>query len=210
MKKLGSYLKEARVKKKLTLKDLESETKIKKTFLSLIEKGVWDELPEYHTTLGFVKTIAKSLNLPEENTVALLRRDYPIEDSKNLLYPKPDVKLKVSFSPKLAAIFFSTMLILLLIAYLGYQYILYVSPPKLLVHVPAESQEILVGETEISGKTDPDVTLSINEQRFLINENGEFFGKLGVNEDTKEIVFIARSRYGKETVVVRNIIPKKE
>jgi len=210
MKKLGSYLKEARVKKKLTLKDLESETKIKKTFLGLIEKGVWEELPEYHTTLGFVKTVAKSLNLPEENTVALLRRDYPMEKSKGLLHPKPDVKLKVSFSPKLATVFFSAMLIFLLVAYLGYQYILYISPPKLSVDVPAEGQEIFVGETEVSGKTDPDVTLSINEQRFLIDENGEFFGRLGVNENTKEIVFTARSRYGKETIVTRNIIPKEK
>lgn len=200
-------MKEERIKKKLTLKQLASETKIKKGFLSSIEKGIWDDLPEYPTTLGFVKTIAKSLSLPEDNAVALLRRDYPIGKNESLLHPKPDIKLKLSLSPKIAAAFFSTILILGLIAYLTYQYILYVSPPKLFINIPLEDQEIVVGDVEISGRTEPDVTLSVNKQRILVNEDGEFLGKIEISENTKDIVFVARSRYGKETVVVRRIVP---
>lgn len=207
MRKIGSYLKEQRENKNMSLFQMEKDTKIKKHFIDLIENGDWDNLPEYPVTSGFVKTIAKALDLNEDASVALLRREYPFEKKKVSINPKPDLKLKVTVSPKIVIIISSIFLVLLTLGYLAYQYIGYVSPPKLTVSLPLENQEVEIGETTVMGKTEPDVTLNVNNQRILVSETGEFSGKIGVDTQTKNITFIARSRYGRETVIVRDIVP---
>ncbi len=208
MRKIGSFLKEERIKKKLSLLQMERETKIKKDFIDLIEKGDWINLPEYPVILGFVRTISKKLGLPEETAMAFLRRDYLFDKSKLPVNPKPDLNLKKSISPKIITVFFSIFAVLCVLGYLIYQYLLYISPPKLSVTQPPDSQEVFGNEVYISGKTDPDATLTVNNQQVLVSESGEFSDKISIGENTKELFFIARSRYGKETVIDRKIIPK--
>lgn len=101
-------------------------------------------------------------------------------------------------------------MIMFFLGYLLYQYFQYISPPKLIVDRPTENQEVTVGNIVVAGKTDSDVTLSVNNQRVLVSETGEFSDKIEVDEQTKDIVFVAKSRYGKETVVIRKIVPKQK
>ncbi len=208
MRKIGSFLKEERTKKKLSLFQMERETKIKREFVDLIERGDWNNLPEYPVTLGFVKTIAKSLGVSEETATALLRRDYPFDKSKLPINPKPDLKLNKSINPRIVRIFLSVFAVLCVLGYLIFQYFLYISPPKLIVIQPPDNQQVLGNEVYFVGKTDPDATLRVNNQQVLVSETGDFSDKISINEATKDLVFVARSRYGKETVVVRNIVPK--
>ena len=61
MRRVSDLLKEKREEKKLTLKEIEGETKIKKEFLELIEEGNFQALPSESYALGFVKNYAKYL-----------------------------------------------------------------------------------------------------------------------------------------------------
>ncbi len=208
MRKIGSFLKEERVKKKLSLSQMEKDTKIKKEFIDLIEKGDWDNLPEYPVIQGFVKSVAKKLNIPEDSATAFLRRDYPFNEKKLPINPKPDLNLKHSVSPKIITIALSVLAVFCVLAYLVYQYLLYIAPPKLDILQPENAVEITEKEVKVIGKTDSDATLTVNNQQVLVSETGEFSDKISVGKDTKNLVFVSRSRYGKETVVVREIIPK--
>jgi transcriptional regulator with XRE-family HTH domain len=210
MRKIGLFLKEERTKKKLSLSQMERDTKIKKKFIDMIEKGEWNHLPEYSVTSGFIRTIAKKLNISEENAMAVLRRDYPSDVKELPINPKPDLKLRTTISPKFIMILLSVLAGLLFLGYLVYQYIIYISPPKLLVSKPIEGQEVLVGDIPVSGKTDSDVTLTVNNQKVLVSKTGDFNDKINVAESTKEIVFMAKSRYGKETIIIRKIILKQD
>lgn len=78
---IGNYLKEARLKKKYSLAHVEGITKIKREFLEAIESQEWNKLPAFPVVSGFVKSIAKSLDLDEIQVVAFLRRDYPPPES---------------------------------------------------------------------------------------------------------------------------------
>jgi len=77
MRTIGVLLKEARGKKRYSLDYLAQLTKIKKDFIERIENEDWASLPDFTVVTGFVKSVSKSLDLEERNTVALLRRDYP-------------------------------------------------------------------------------------------------------------------------------------
>jgi cytoskeletal protein RodZ len=56
---VGTFIKEARVKKKLSREKLEKLTKIKSSFLESIEKEDWNNLPEYPVVVGLSKASPK-------------------------------------------------------------------------------------------------------------------------------------------------------
>jgi len=203
MRTVGQFLKAARVQKKLSLSSLEEQTKIKKVFLEAIEKCKWDSLPEYPVVLGFVRNVSLYLGEDPEKTSALLRRDYPPRDLS--VNPKPDVSRKFVWSPKLTFIAGVGLTVAVFLGYLSLQYIRFVSPPRLIVNSPLENQEVTQKKIIVSGKTDTDAVVVINNQPIILDNDGNFSVEIEVAEKTEEIIVDAKARSGKETVVKRKI-----
>ena len=206
MKTIGKLLKEARVRRRYSLDKVERETKIKKEFVDAIEKENWKVLPEYPVVVGFVKNLASSLKINESQAMAFLRRDYPPQ--KLSINPKPDVSKEFVWSPKLTFLVGVGVVLAVILGYLVFQYVRFVSPPELIVNEPAEGQVVDSRFLTVAGKTDTDATIRVNNQPVLINENGEFTTEIEISETTGEIEVKATSRSGKETVIRRNIKPE--
>jgi cytoskeletal protein RodZ len=206
MKTIGKLLKDARAKKRYSLARLEKETKIKKEFIEAIEKENWKALPEYPVVVGFVKNIAEFLGTNQGAAVALLRRDYPPQ--KLRINPKPDVSKQFVWSPRLTFLVGVVSVVVLILGYLGLQYFRFVSAPHLEVFEPQDGQEITTSTLAISGKTDQDATLKVNNQPILVDAEGGFSGELKIAETTTEVTFEATSRAGKTTTVRRIIKPE--
>lgn len=204
MRTVGEVLRQTRKEKDLSLDELEKETKIKKEFISYIENEKWKNLPEYPVVQGFVKNIAGSLEMEEKQVVARLRRDYPPDENLQI-NPKPDVSKKFIWSPKLTFISGVILVILLISSYLGFQYINFISPPELNVNTPIEGSRITENQIVVSGETDADATVSVNNQPVLVEDTGAFSTEIDIVEETEEIVVVAVSRSGKKTSVVRTI-----
>jgi len=117
MNTIGQMLKEARVKKNISLIKLENLTKIKRDFILKLEKNDWDNLPEFPVVSGFVKNLANVLGISSETANAILKRDYP--PKKLAINPKPDVGGKFSWSPKLTFAIGIGILLVLVLGYLG-------------------------------------------------------------------------------------------
>lgn len=203
MKTVGKLLKSTRVKKKLSLEKVGSQTKIKKEFIQAIEKEDWQTLPEFPAVLGFVKSIARFLKVNERQAVALLRRDYP--PKVLAVNPKPDVSSQFTWSPRLTFIVGIAIVLLIIFGYLAIQYSNFLSPPKLAVERPLEGEVIKNSNVVVLGKVDLDATLKVNNQPVLVEEDGTFKLEIEIFEGTQEIVVKATSRSGKETVVHRKI-----
>ncbi|MFC1625855.1 helix-turn-helix domain-containing protein [Patescibacteria group bacterium] len=203
MKTIGELLKEARIKKKYSFDKLEQKTRIKKDFIVSIEKEEWSSLPSFSTVLGFVKSLAATLGFNQNHAAALLKRDYPPTHVD--INPKPDVQKKFTWSPKLTFIVSVGVVLIAILGYLTFQYIRFVSPPKLIVDSPKENQAVKGNSIIVSGQTDPDVKVVINKQPVIIDDDGNFSVSLEVVTETKEITIKALSRSGKETLIYRNI-----
>ncbi|MBU0572576.1 helix-turn-helix domain-containing protein [Patescibacteria group bacterium] len=208
MKTIGIFIKEARIKKRFSQDKIAKETKIKEEFVVSIEKENWETLPEYPVVIGFVKKISKYLKLDERQAVAFLRRDYPPRVLP--VNPKPDVAKKFVWSPKLTFVIGIAVIAIAVLGYLGFQYSSFVSPPKLVVDEPQEEQVIKQKNLIVSGKTDQDATIKINNQPILVEEDGSFKAEIEIFEGTEEIVVKAVSRSGKETTIRRKIYPDLE
>ena len=208
MKTIGKALKEARVRKKYSRVKLEKETKIKKEFIEAIEKEDWPALPEYPVVAGFVRSIAGVLQIERRQPLARLRRDYPPKVLR--INPKPDVFEKFTWSPKLTFISGVIGISLIVLTYIGFQYVGFISPPPLEVSVPQEGAIIKETSIEVSGKTEPVAIVKVNNQLVLVEDNGEFNAEIDIYEGTYEIEIKAISRSGKESIVKRKIIPELE
>jgi cytoskeletal protein RodZ len=206
MRTIGTVLKQARHANKYTRFELEKITKIKKEFIFAIEKEDWENLPEYPVVRGFVKNVAEALKVNPYNAMALLRRDYP---PKSLpINPKPDIKNKFSWSPRFTFVIATGVVSVFLIAYLVVTYLNFIRPPALNVISPEEGQMVTSRRLYVEGKTDPEATIRVNNQPTLVSEDGIWKTEIEIFEGTEEVVVIANSRSGKETVVRRSIQPE--
>lgn len=197
MNNVGQILKEARLKKGISLIKLENITKIKREFIIKIEESDWDNLPEFPVISGFVKNIANALDLPTNNINAVLRRDYP--PKKLTINPTPDVGSKFSWSPKLTFIVGVGILIIIVLSYLGFEYAKFIKPPELEINSPKNNEIITNMKVKVSGKTTTDVGLTINNQPIILDQEGNFTTEIQITKNTKELKFVATSRSGKVT-----------
>lgn len=206
MRTIGDILKSARIKKRYSLKKVERETRIKKEFVEAIEGGNWTALPELPVVAGFVKNLASFLEVDVKTAYATLKRDYPPRGL--LINPKPDVGGKFTWTPKYTFLLGIVIIVLALFGYLGFQFVKFNSPPALEVTSPQDSFVTTSNKVNVSGKTDSDATVKINNQLVLVGDDGVFNGQVEIFEGTKEIVVTATNRAGKETTIVRKIVPK--
>lgn len=206
MKTASEVIKEARLRKKISLSRLESETKIKKEFLQAIEEGEWNKLPDFPVLTGFVKNIADFLDINQNRLAATLRRDYP--PKKLVINPKPDVNEAFTWTPKLTFYVGAAAVGIFIFGYLIFQYARFVRPPTLSVVAPQEGMIVTDPKVEIIGRTDPDTAVKVNNQPIFVNEDGAFSAEIEIYGGTTEIVIAAVSRTGKETVVRRTIKPQ--
>ena len=203
MRTVGSFLKEARVRKKYSLEKLESLTKIKKDFLAALEKGDWVSLPDFPVLTGFVKNVAKALGLSESSAVAILKRDYTPKALP--INPKPDVSDKFVWSPRLTFLLGVGVVLVGVASYLLISYIQFISPPSLEIFQPRQDEVITQRVLKVSGKTTTDAVVSVNNQPFIVSDEGVFEGEIEVFEGTDEVIVKATSRSGKVTTESRKI-----
>ena len=205
MRQIGTYIREARLKKKYSLSHLEGMTRIKREFLDAIERESWEALPAFSVVSGFVKSIAKALELDEKQTSAFLRRDYPPKDIR--INPKPDVSDRFFWTPKFTFFAGVFLIFALIVGYLGFQYVNFISPPKLEVIVPKEGQIVTRQFFNVEGKVSPDSTVKVNNQLATVEDDGSFSSQIEVSNILAEVVVSAVSRSGKETIIHRTIKP---
>jgi len=204
MKTAGNLIRETRLKLNLSRSELGNLTRIKTNFIKAIEESDWNSLPELPVVIGFVKSISHFLDIDDNLAVALLKREYkPSKDFVKIKEPK--FKRKLIWGPRLTFLAGILIVIFVVIGYLGLQYKKFNSPPSLVLNTPQEGQVINNDKIKVSGSTDPDATVEINNQPVIVEENGNFEEDINVSAQTTQIKVVARSRSGKTTSISRTI-----
>ena len=207
MVRAGERLYEERLKKGLTLEEVSKATKIRSSFLSSIEKGDYKKLPSGTYAHGFVRNYARFLGLPENELLALFKREY---DEEKFVKVLPDGLVKKDDFPlkriKFAQTFKILILIfLILIAYIIFQYRAAIFSPSLNVSKPTEGQIIKTSEVEVIGKTDPNSTVFVNNQTASMDKDGNFRKNINVFPGKTKITVKAVNNFNKITILERQI-----
>ncbi|MBI2622762.1 MAG: helix-turn-helix domain-containing protein [Candidatus Levybacteria bacterium] len=207
MIRAGQKLHAARLKKGLTLDEVSKITKIKATFLSAIEKGEYQKIPEKIYAQGFVQNYAEFLGLPKNEILALFRREFDEEKIYKIL-PEGLAKGK-DFSLHGLKLQQTTIAIicifLLLIAYILLQYRYVFLNPPLEIRSPKEGEIVSSQTVAIFGKTDSNATVYVNSDPVNLQRDGSFKKTLDLFSGKATITVKAVNRFGKETVLKRQI-----
>lgn len=207
MIKVGQKLYEERVKRNLTIEDISSATKIRASFIEAIEKGEYHKLPSSSYVQGFVRNYVKFLNLPEKETMAVFRREF---DAKKTFRVLPEglarneeftihrFKLRQTFV--VALVFFA-----ILFLYILFQYRYAIINPPLNISYPPEGAVISGESVVISGRTNPDSTIYVNDEAVVVDEEGNFKKEVDLFQGENKIVIKSVNRFSRQTSITRQI-----
>lgn len=212
MNTVGKILKKTREEKLLSLEEVEKHTKIRKELLEALESDEYSKLPPTIFIQGFIKNYGKFLNLDADKLLAVFRRDYaskkhpplvlksfaqPIGDRKKILTPSRLIGLTVF------------LIILSFFIYLWVEYHQFVGAPVLEVTSPKEQQTVDVPSVLVSGKTDSEAKLTVNNQEIGVDIEGNFKEEIKLSSSVNDVVIVATSRFGQSTKTERKVFVKQ-
>lgn len=210
MKSIGDLLKRTREKKRLTIEDVHKNVKIHPKYLRALEKDDYSVFSSKVHSKGFLKIYADFLNLNVGEVLALWRRDY---EKSIEMQPKREFKVvrelykpKLIITPGLIFISFIFISLVLFFSYLYYQYNTYTGVPNLEVYRPPEDLTMESDILDITGKTDLDSNVFINNEEIILGPDGSFALSVKLKEGLNTISIKAVNDLNKESEIVRTII----
>jgi len=205
-KNLAEFLKEKRQDKNLSLGKLSDLTKIQIYHLEALEAGQFEKLPPSIYRAGIFKRLAKFLDVDKNEIIKMYRQEVqPIGISsydENILKPKKSSYFILT--QRKLAIFLGVLLLILLFAYLYYQFKFLVGPPNLAVD-PKEDMVIQQESLTMRGKTDSGVDLTINGESVYVALDGSFLKEIQLNSGINVVEVKAVNNFGKSAKIVRQI-----
>lgn len=124
MKTAGQILKEERVKKGISLEEVEKETRIRKKYLELLENNDFPGVGQATTVKGFIKNYADFLELPSSRLLAIFRRDFGEDKIGQVVLrglAEPLNKKRFFWTPRKTIVLLIILFGLLFLGYLGAQ-----------------------------------------------------------------------------------------
>lgn len=191
----SSLLKNTRLDKEWELADISKKIKVPVKYLEAIENENVNSFPQEPYCSLIIKDYGDYLGLNGTDVLALFRRDFDqkrkTKNKKSLLF---------SFTPKFTFTLSLVLVVLFFFVYLSSEYIKFHQPPKLEVIWPLEAT-VSSSIIEISGVTDSESTVRINDDLILVDVNGVFQKKINLNSGENNIIVESTSPNGKATIV---------
>jgi len=210
MIRVGQKFHDERVRRGLTVEDVARATKIRPSFITAIERGEYQKIPSASYAKGFVRNYAEFLGLPTKEVLALFRREFDVEKNLKVL-PEPYTRqqsIPVKRTKFQFTLFFLAGLLVLLSAFLLYQYRSAFFSPALSIESPKE-ETLTSSEVAVSGKSEPSATVTVNNTPVALDSDGNFRKTVTVFPGESIIVIRAKNRLGKETVVEKKVTLKE-
>ncbi|MBI2017527.1 helix-turn-helix domain-containing protein [Candidatus Daviesbacteria bacterium] len=212
MRTVGQILKEEREKNFYTLDEVEKITKIRKELLEALEKGEYSRLPPPTFIQGFIKNYGKFLNLNSEKLLAIFRREFsegknPPRILESFLNPLDKRKFKITPAKALGSVILT--LIVIFFVYLWFEYRFLVGAPFLEVAQPQDQQSVTSDVLIVSGRTDPESKVSINNQEIQVDSTGKFSQEIKLSDNVNTISIEAASKNGKVTKIEKTVFLRR-
>ncbi len=202
METLGEYLAEVRAELGLTLEEVSQKTGVYEKFIHYIESGKYHLLPPGVYVLGFLKKLADVYKISAESLIEQYRKERGIVEHAAVSKLAEDKTLKarlkkITITPKLITISASAFVVLLAFFYVTFQVFAINKIPSLVVLEPSNDAVISGTSVNISGKTEPGMTVKINGQNIFVNTDGKFQTTIGVAPGQKELTVDSTNKFGK-------------
>ena len=199
MYRASSILKTTRLEKELDIKDISKTLKIPEKYLLALESEDVDLFPQEPYCSLIIKEYADYLGLNGAEILKLFRRDFAQKRKAKATHQS-----LFSFTPQFTFTLSVALSLLIFLGYLFSEYVKFNQPPPLKVNWPSGGT-VLGNSLDINGTTDPESTVSINQNLVVVDEKGNFHKKLQLSGSEAKITIESKSPSGKTTVDTRSL-----
>jgi cytoskeletal protein RodZ len=203
---IGQQLKARRTAMRLSLSQVEIDTKIRGKFLSALESGDYSSLPNDIYSRGFVQHYANHLGMDGAAVAAAYAEERGGVAAGETKRPKLERSRRLVFTGPIVAALAAVVAVGAILAYLVLQFSALAAPPKLTVNSPNADTAITGSVIDVSGATTPGSDVLINDSPVLTDTDGNFTEKVTLQDGINAIRITAKSKLGKTTNVTRNIL----
>lgn len=192
MNRASVILKNARQDRDFEISEICKKLKISSKYIEAIESENRTEFPEEPYCSLIIKDYAHFLGLNGDDILSLFRRDF-INVTKNKTANSKQWFFTPQFTFKIAIL----ASIIIFVSYLVMEYVKFNHPPNLKVNWPIESSLNQLS-FNLTGITDADSTVRINNDLIIVDSNGSFEKKVTISSsESSKIVVEAKSPSGK-------------
>lgn len=219
---LGEKMKKIRNERRLSLAEVSKSTKIQSKYLQYMEEGEYSKLPADVYVKGFLRSYAQIMGLNEDALCKQYQREKGIHCNIKKIPQTQETSKPLNFSsivitPKMVVVSLVLLLVVSSFVYLYAQVNNFVSAPRLAILKPTDGALVNGISTHVVGVAEKDALVFINDQKVLVNENGEFSEDVSVKPGLNMIIVKARSKFNKEATAsisvnsnLENIEPQAE
>lgn len=207
---LGEKLKNAREEQGYTLEQVAEQTRIKAANIHYLETGEYNKLPGLLFIENYLKTYVNFLQLSWPRVKKMYEKE-------RIMYREPDkpgksarhIKRALNV-PKLVYGLLIGMVVLIILAYLGFEISNIVEPPALEIYNVPDNMITENRSVDMVGRTDPEANVFINGQMISVDPSGNFQEVVSLQEGINTMTISAKKKHSKEIVVIKQIKVQKK
>ncbi len=216
---VGTFLRAQREKRKLTLDDVYQSIKIHPKYLKALEQDDYSVFDGKVHAKGFLRVYSDYLGLSINEVMALWRREYEphFEGAKTgkaagskFLGMKTLENPKFMLTPGFVISVVSALAVIIFFGYLFFQYRSYTGNPMLEIFYPEPNKMVESDLVDVTGKTELDSEVFINNQKVILNQTGNFAVSIKLKEGINTLSIVAVNKLGKKTEDIRTVIYRAE
>lgn len=193
MYRASNLLTNARVDKDLGIDEIAKKLKVPVKYLTAFETENINDFPSEPYCSLILKDYAEFLGLSGQEMICFFRRDF---DQRKKI--KAIRRNFFAFTPQFTFSFTILILFLFFSGYILTEYIKFNQPPKLKINWPADDT-VLGASIEVTGATDPESTVKINDDLVIVDIDGTFQKKINIASSEAKITIESKSPNGKTT-----------
>ncbi len=205
---VGQQLKARRQAIRLSLAQVEVDTKIRGKFLTALEAGDYTKLPNDIYSRGFVQHYANHLGLDGVAVAAAYAKERGGVAAGETRRPKLERPKRLVFTGQIVALLAGFAVIVVVLSYLLWQFSALAGVPQLAVVSPDSDLVITGGSIDVRGHTTPGAEITVNDSPVLTDTDGNFSEKVALENGVNVVRVKSQTKLGKTTTVTRNILAK--
>jgi cytoskeletal protein RodZ len=202
---VGQILKDRREARDLSLKTVETDTRIRGKYLIAIEASDYAALPHDVYTRGFIQSYADYLGLKGRDLAARYVKERG-DQAPQLTHKQARINREPILSPRVLTLASAVTVAILVLGYLFWQFSALTAPPRLTVANPDKDQVLYGSLITVNGQVGGGADVFVNDSPILSDADGNFTDAIALQDGVNAIRVTAKNRLGKTATVTRNIL----
>jgi len=200
---IAQQLKKTRLEKKKSLDEVVASLGIRKEYLEALENGEYSKLPQGVYGKNYLREYGRYLKLDETKLLDMYDDAFKVEvktRGRQVFSRKIPKAYLFLIIPRIIKNILLLLVVFICLFYLAYYVNNLIAPPKLDIYYPQEDIAVHQNVIIISGKTELEAEVLINNEKVLADKSGEFVKEVSLRDGVNTISIVSKKKYSKKSL----------